>query len=749
MAELKIDLSSFPERFATNSKELIISKRVNFVFGKNGTGKTTITDAIKNQLSSQYNVCVFKDFENIVGENRRLDAIALGKENTEIQKQIDEIEKNIAEIKKEIEKTENKPENLFTKAEKLKKEHEEQNRRIDSFYTQSAQKIKNISTPQIAKTSYDKNGFKNEIGNAKLLSDDEIKKHKATIKAEQKATIIKIPFPVIVLSEFLKSTNEILQSKVTQQQIITELQNSTDKQNFAKEGLRIHKHEKGEKCAFCGNEISDDRWARLGSYFNDEVKKFESCIDNEMSKIVKELSNLENITNINTTEFYDNFAEQIKLLNSQIKNTKNDYKTFFNSLKTALEDKKKNLFTVSNELQLSIPKGFNEIKNEYEKIADESNEFSKNLTKEQENAKKALRCDEVKKALDAFKYDTENANLEILKKQKDEAQKALSDKKVELEQKIAAKNELVLQTKDEKKISQQINKLLKNMGVASFSLELVNDTAENQKGQYQIKGYNDKIRAITDLSKGEKNIIAFLYFLFSLEKVDDDNKPKIILFDDPMTSNDDTMQYLMTEEIRNYYSKVNSSDDYFLLLTHNLHFYINVRPYLNPAEESGILKRNKTNTKKEKSYYEKNGYFELKNNGTHTEIRSIATKNDDHSSSYEALWNDLLFLYENDKPISMLNNCRRIIETYTKFNGIENKFYTNSEFVKKLFNVNSHSIDGYENELNGKTKDEIKQMMYELFKQNGAKEHYMAYFPLSDMGEDNDKNVHKNGTKIE
>ncbi|GHU44625.1 hypothetical protein FACS1894190_16170 [Spirochaetia bacterium] len=84
----------------------------------------------------------------------------------------------------------------------------------------------------------------------------------------------------------------------------------------------------------------------LGSYFNDEVKKFESRIDSKMSKIGIELSDLETTTNINTTEFYDNFAEQIKLLNSQIKNTKSDYKTFFNSLKIALDEKKKNLFTV-------------------------------------------------------------------------------------------------------------------------------------------------------------------------------------------------------------------------------------------------------------------------------------------------------------------------------------------------------------------------------------------------------------------
>jgi hypothetical protein len=92
----------------------------------------------------------------------------------------------------------------------------------------------------------------------------------------------------------------------------------------------------------------------------------------------------------------------------------------------------------------------------------------------------------------------------------------------------------------------------------------------------------------------------------------------------------------------------------------------------------------------------------------------------------------------------MLNNCRRIIETYMKFNNLEQKFYNDSEFVRKLFNVNSHSIDDQENELNGKTKDEIKNMLYGLFNNNSAEDHFKAYWTLSDKGGDNDKNVQKN-----
>jgi len=737
---MKIDFSTFPDRFADNSRELSVSKKVNFVFGKNGTGKSTIAEAIKTQLAQSHNVCVFDGYEGVVGENHRLDAIALGTENAEIQKQIDAVEKRIAEIRKEVEKPEDETENLFTKSAETGEAHKKQENKIDPFYTESAKTIKNKTNPQIAKTSYDKNTFKGEIKTATLLSDDELKRHNKTIKAEQKAEIGKITFSTIDLSAFLKATNEVLTAKVAQPVSIPELQDDTAKQNFAREGLKIHKHEKGEKCAFCGNEISEERWALLGSYFNDEVKRLEGRIDAEIGKITSEIGKLDSIKDISKSDFYDNFTEQIRLLNSQIKNVKSEYKTFLESLKSALEAKKKNLFASSDELSLAIPEGFSTIQTECEKIVDESNDFSKNLKTEQDKAKTALRLHEVKKALDDFKYDTENSKLTTLKTEKEQTAKALSDKNKELDDKKTEKNELVAKTKDESKLAGDINKLLKNMGVASFSLELVRDNDEQQKGQYQIKGHNGGVRPINELSKGEKNIIAFLYFILSLSQPSENNKPKIVVLDDPMTSNDDTMQYLMTEQTRNFYGKLKDSDC-FLLLTHNLHFYLNVRPNYNEAEENKILQRNKKqmdNAKKEKTFYEKNGYFVLKSNGKHTTICSIANHNLDFKTSYAALWEDLIFLYENNKPISMLNNCRRIIETYMKFNNVEGKFYDGSEFVRKLFNVNSHSIDDQENELNGKTKDEIKNMLQELFVNNNAEVHFNAYWTLSPAPQGND-----------
>ena len=548
---LKIDLKSFPKRFAEKSIELSLTKKVNFIFGKNGTGKTTITEAIKSQLGATRNIWIFDGFERVVGENKRLDAVALGTENVEIQKQIDIVDGEIANIKKEVEKQEDKTVNLFNKSEEANNNYTDQENKIDEFFIKNASEIKKKTYEKIAIVDagkkYDKNDFKQEIISAKLLSEDEINKHKETIKSEKKNDVSKITFPEITLSDYQESTNTILQSSVSQQQIIGELKDDADKQNFAREGLRIHKHEGGERCSFCGNEISEERWKLLGSYFNDEVKNLENSIDKKIKEIESEIKNLDSLQEINKTDFYDKFGEQIKSLNLRIKNTRGEYKNFLNKLKKGLEDKKKNLFTKSSKLIDVVPTNFSTVKNDYEKIVDENNDFSKNLNKEQEGAKNALRFHEVKKALNSFKYDEENGKLETLKTGKAEAEKVFTDRKKDLETKQKEKSDLISKTKDQAKIAGDINNLLKNMGVSSFSLKLVTDTDEHQKGQYHIKRWyhkGDEFDDVGKLSKGEKNIIAFLYFILSLEKVDNsDTKPRIVIFDDPMTSNDDTMQY--------------------------------------------------------------------------------------------------------------------------------------------------------------------------------------------------------------
>lgn len=75
----------------------------------------------------------------------------------------------------------------------------------------------------------------------------------------------------------------------------------------------------------------------------------------------------------------------------------------------------------------------------------------------------------------------------------------------------------------------------------------------------------------------------------------------------------------------------------------------------------------------------------------------------------------------------MLNSIRRIIETFQKFNA-KFDFYNDHKEAQKLFNVNSHSIDDLEAELNGKDADDLYNLMKDCFETNGYSDHFNLHW---------------------
>ena len=215
-------------------------------------------------------------------------------------------------------------------------------------------------------------------------------------------------------------------------------------------------------------------------------------------------------------------------------------------------------------------------------------------------------------------------------------------------------------------------------------------------------------------SQGEKNIIAFLYFILKLGKIKEEKTsfPKIIIFDDPMNSNDDGFQYLIIEKLNNLLpaktSKAMIQYEKALIMTHNKHFYINLR--------FGYS-------------YQYAQFMHFLSSGDKVHFENICEEKNDFKTSYESLWNELEFLYECEsiEATMLLNPIRRIIDTFAKFNAINKEdMFNNVPGAKKLFNVNSHSVDDLEAELNGKSKDEIINIMRGCF--NGYKTHFEKHW---------------------
>ena len=698
--DLSLDLTKLKDRF--KSDRLIISKKPNFIFGKNGTGKTTITDAIKEQFSGSHQVLIFKDFDGVT-DNSRLNAIALGVENAEIQRKIDDIDKRIFDYNKELLPSEDKKENLFYKAEKASLDYEKQQNKINAFFTKSAREITN--SQRLGRT-YDKNKFKKDIeSNPVIYSKEELETNKKTLQDPKKDTIPKYDIPNLNNERLLGAVNEILSLKVNPATRIEELDRSPEKQEFAKEGLRIHGPE--ERCAFCGGIIDKERLDLLRNYFNKETEKIENRITKGLKIISEEIECTEHIKLLNENDYYSAFLDDVKNINADIKELKLSRINFLKTLLEALDNKRKELFTPSQPLKIKEPLSALPTIQKINKIITSHNTFAETIQKQKQHAEDILRLNEVRKKMDEFNYSEEDKKLAILKANLDKLNDEMNNLREKLAEERNNRTLLISQTKNEEEVAKRINSLLAANGVESFSLRLVNDE-EGQLGQYKVLGYNNIERDVSQLSKGEKNIIGFLYFVLSLESNHDDNRPKIIVFDDPMTSNDDAMQYLMTSELQKIYENLNN--DYFILLTHNGHFYVNAK-------------------KPVSKFYKKYANYILLSDNIRTTINKITCEKDDLAVGYGNLWNDLRMLYDNNLTNQMVEHCRKICETFIKFNRLSSEdFYAKSMAASKLFNVNSHALDDFESEPNGKNKESIMKILKELFKANNAEDHFLNYW---------------------
>lgn len=704
--KLALDLSGHTDVF--NDEELVFDKNINFVFGENGTGKTTIATEINNQFSEEYNVREFKDFTSLVGENGRLNAISLGKTNTELQKKIEASTAKIAEYKQFLtEPKENESDNIYSRLKKANEDYKKQSAKIDKFLQVSASQIKNMTDPQVAPTSYNKNSFADEIPKATLLSAEEIKVAKETALTKKKNNLPKIKSSAYELKDILTTVNTLLKKKVAPSTVIKELENNQELRQFAQRGTELHK--KGDKCAFCGNIISDDRWNELDGYFNDEVTKFKMLIQQKIDKIDHILHEINTIDIPKPIAFYPELEEKAsKILLNCINNLK-DAVTLLNTVKDTLANKKENLFIALQPLTMKLPSDINENIEALNQLIAENNAYTDDLAQKIQGAKDRLRFSEIQLLLNKGNYADENNILLQLEEKRKDMQAEYDNVKRRLDTEENNLNALYEETTDESAIAKMINKTLAMNGRSSFSLYLAKDDEFGQSGQYNIVGRNGVEREITELSTGEKNAVAILYFLYSLEvEINEKSScPFFIIIDDPVNSNDDTMQHIITSEITKLYNKdVFQSNNKIVIFTHNTQFFLNVRPY-----------GNKKYAKKYSSYHLVTSLNEK------TDITVINDKND-LRTNYDSLWINLVASYLDNNPDGMLNDARRICGSFADFNRIKiNDFYGESN-IKKTLDVNSHEIPSEEMRTTGITATGLRDALRQLFVNSGYEKHF-------------------------
>ena len=717
---MELDLSGID---LFDADKITFDKRKTYIYGPNGTGKTTISNQIK-KMSNDYDVYVFQGFESVISSDKTLNAIVLGTENVEISRQLDEIDgfieskqKEIDDIKETVSEPKNEnQQNFWTKKNDAEKQYNKELTELQRLYKDSASFIKRLNRPQVAPISYNRKNFESDIPYAKSMSNTEVELAVSIINTEIR-TIKEISFPDYDMKEVLLKAKKIIEENI-QEPVKLDRVDNPRKKEFVRLGFELH--HKGDICSFCGNKISDKVFDELDNYFSESnISNYQNKINDmieEINQIKKDIS----LFDINE-EAYPDYLEELTRIKNQLHSIKKDNIDFLNELQRKLDYKCKHLFENSEPITLKLPENFKVLEKDYFELRRKNN--STDLPNKQEAAKESLRLHYVKQKLEEIKYDKHIGKLEELSKQKDKSvsefekqysriNEGSSLQKELLELKKSYK-ELQSQTLSETKLVDIINSKLRTM----VSFELNHATDESNHGIYNIKDTSSgQVRDITKLSTGEKNIIAFLYFIEKIHAFNPDvivEKDKIVVFDDPMCSNDDGMQYLIMEELNKLIKEDINKNDKFILLTHNKHFYINAKYQMK---------------------YDKDCAIHFQSINGKTVINKIDNKEKDFKTSYEALWDELKILYNYDQANAelLLNPIRRIIETYTKFNAVSlTKFYDKLSGAKKLFDVNSHSIDDLQAELNGKTKQEILDLFKQCFYSNNAEGHFDAHWNIN------------------
>ena len=681
-------------------------KRKNFIYGKNGAGKSSITEVIRAQYGETHDVRIFQGF-NSVAENERFDAISLGIENAELQPQIEAVNKKIDDIKLQIQETDD--ENLYKRFRHAESELSNYQTARKHFYSSSASELKNSYTG-LTGANYTTRNFQNDIPNSLELNDGEVKRLENLKNQDALRQVIEQQVAFEDLGKYLTATNDILTTELIPS-IILKFK-SNQEANWAREGL--HYHEAGSMCAFCGNEVSEERLENLNSFFDDQIKKFEDRINSAITKISHAKQVAKATKKIEKKFFYPQFHEKIQTINLEINEYVAEYVNFLNILEEQLLERRSNLFTTKLEIVDTIPEAIDPTIAQYKKLCEENNKFSANLNIEKQQARERLRLNLVAKKLKDFDHNNFVTEGKVLEEKYTRIKREFDEKQLQLDNLEKELNSLLSRSVDESVAAERINKYLRGLGEQSFQLILVEG---EQKGQYAVQDMQGNKRSISTLSTGEKNIVAFLWFMLDLENPDKlTEKQRIIVFDDPMNSNDDTTQYLIIVSIQKLLKNLNDTDQVFIL-THNIHFYINVRY----KWWNGSTKQN----------YEKTTIHLVKSSAG-SSFRLLTSEAEDLKTTYEALWAELHWIYEQHKPEFMLNPIRRIFETYGKFNQIDaSVLYCGNEIAEKLFNVNSHSVEDIEDfnsDPNGRNREEIMNLVKEIFNNNNAISHFNKHW---------------------
>lgn len=665
-------------------KEVIVKdlKRVNFFFGNNGSGKSTLAKFLYNlgldnnsiEKSNDFNSCsqigynsnshqiiVFDEKfieRNFILKDNLSGIFSLNQGNEQINKLIDEEQLIVKKYEDYLKNTLTKRKaNLITKRNddyrNIKdKCFEERKSTINSFLKikdtfPNRQTQNNYDT--ICKTLIDISStnpvtLETLLSNYKSYYDDDIIRLDNILPKKLYREIRTVENELqLLLQEIIVGNDDVDIAKMINDLGISEWVNI---------GRTYLKSKELQSCPFCQKiTIDSELILKFEKYFNDNYKNktkkivdlkttYQDLVLSYLTK-VKTLSEIYNKNNVVTNLYQDlsqAYNSNITIINEKLKNT-NEKKEI-----VSLLDFKNQIVDINKAISIH--------NNNFDNLDTNRIQFQKDIWN-------YLALNNQKDIAD---FNAKEKKYEYLTNLNESIRISTTKKIEDCKNKIEDWQQQTVTTKE---AVDNINQILKHAGFDSF--EIIERDKINNISQYYLKREqeNNTTNIFKSLSEGEKNFIAFLYFYqlcLGSDIKENSNKKKIIVIDDPVSSLDSQVLFIVTTLVHQLIEKKgkkplhqelkNNNIEQVFILSHNLYFHKEVSLEYRPICF-------------DKSFF----YVSKINNNSNIEIRA---KNDIHND-YTLLWNLLKNLKQtNDTSmnITICNIMRRILESYVQFTKI-------------------------------------------------------------------------------
>lgn len=566
----------------------------NLIYGWNKSGKTTFSrvfvacekkstdfkkypkdgefeikmdcETVLNHLNCQKGIKQIKVFnKDFVEDNVSFDPTNSSKPIVYISEEDIENNKKLEELRKKVIP-------LAQKYDLARKERQRSERAEDNFRKSTARTIKdivgNLKTNDKYR-DYDKGSIKSTIekigiDNFSKLSEESFEMKKKFISSDSpkdRSLFSKYEFSFSFNGKNIKNFSEIFNeaSKLLEWEVIAKtidrFKDDPELNKWAQIGFELHKN-KGEKrkCLFCQNEFSAGFIDSLSKHFSDDYEKLQSDINSF-------ITSLEDLRK-------DKVLEKDQELYADLQGKYENEAVKLNKVVSELDDwmdktlkklRKKDENPLLEIGGLELPKDFVSIYNEVVKdlnvIIGDHNEKVNNHQQEVNKAKEDLEKHFIAVEIEEQDYlKIKSDYIESIEAEK-EAKRMCDENEQEI-------SRLEKETSNIGRALPRINKHLEEFfGRKEILLEL-----DDFKKGYIIKREGD---VANNLSEGEKNAIAFSYFIVKTQEKGFKINEEIIIIDDPVSSFDLNFIYHCFSLIKNCFENA----EQLFILTHNFEFF--------------------------------------------------------------------------------------------------------------------------------------------------------------------------------